>query len=140
MLPPHLSDGTSPTPPLLLKTLRKQCPHARIIAQIIEPSNKVHAVRAGADQVICLRQLKAAMIAQTAVCRGVIPFIANLFHSCDAYGSFYDDGVGYELYQVKASEVRLGRGVHLGSRSGWGCAHMWSCGCSCVFVDMPRHQ
>jgi hypothetical protein len=89
--------------------LRKQCPHARIIAQIIEPSNKVHAVRAGADQVICLRQLKAAMIAQTAVCRGVIPFIANLFHSCDAYGSFYDDGVGYELYQVKASEVRLGR-------------------------------
>ena len=106
MLPPHLSDGTSPTPPLLLKTLRKQCPHARIIAQIIEPSNKVHAVRAGADQVICLRQLKAAMIAQTAVCRGVIPFIANLFHSCDAYGSFYDDGVGYELYQVKASEVR----------------------------------
>ena len=75
----------------------------------MDPDSISHAMRAGANQVVCVRRIKTAMLAQTAVCRGVVPLISNLFHSDDPVTSStdgsYHDGLGYEMYDVRVSKV-----------------------------------
>ena len=105
-----LTDKDAPNPEsqdmdtlMFVKGIRKLCPGRPIIAQVIEPSNKAHVRRAGASQIVCIKEIQSGMVAQTSVCRGLIPFLSNLFQSSDGEGSAYDRGLGFEVYYVEAS-------------------------------------
>jgi hypothetical protein len=73
------------------KTLMKLAPHrlwspstpngCRVLSQVLRSEDKRHVRLAGADEVLCINELQARMLAQTALCRGILPIISNLTRS-----------------------------------------------------------
>eukprot|EP01059_Diplonema_ambulator_P025564 TRINITY_DN4263_c0_g1_i3.p1 TRINITY_DN4263_c0_g1~~TRINITY_DN4263_c0_g1_i3.p1 ORF type:complete len:987 (+),score=153.29 TRINITY_DN4263_c0_g1_i3:366-3326(+) len=110
---PHLSDCETT---MRILSAKNHSPHVPVLAQFLLPESKVQGMAAGADYVVCLRELKMHILARSGLVPGFSTLFCNLFRNeefvFDEPGHWlteYCHGISHEIYTLNFPSAFIGK-------------------------------